>query len=59
MKKGIFTLFALLVLEMSIYAQFVPCDTAFNVPYSPLLKKINEIKDFHGRLCALEERNRK
>ncbi|MEY4334424.1 MAG: hypothetical protein RLZZ196_3168, partial [Bacteroidota bacterium] len=37
MKKGIFTLFALLVLEMSIYAQFVPCDTVFNVPYSPLL----------------------
>ena len=48
MKKGIFTLFALLVFEMSIYAQFIPCDTAFTVPYSPLLKKINEIKDFHG-----------
>lgn len=48
MKKGIFTLFALLLLEMSIYAQFVPCDTVFNVPYSPLLRKINEIKEFHG-----------
>lgn len=50
MKKGILIVFAILMLDMSLNAQFIPCDTAFTVPYSPLLKKINQLKDFYGSI---------
>ena len=48
MKKGLLLIISIIMLETSIFAQFVPCDTAFTVPYSPLLKKINELKNFKG-----------
>jgi hypothetical protein len=48
MKKGLLLIISIIMLETSTFAQFVPCDTAFTVPYSPLLKKINELKNFKG-----------
>lgn len=48
MKKSILLFFCLFGISISLFSQFVPCDTAFTVPYSPFLKKINELKNIKG-----------
>ena len=40
----------ILVFTTSLFAQFIPCDTSFTVPYTPLLKKINELKGYNGSI---------
>jgi hypothetical protein len=50
MKKGIIILINILIVELSVFGQYIPCDTVFNVPYSPLLRKINEFKDYNGTI---------
>lgn len=48
MKKAIIFISSIIFLNLSSNAQFIPCDTAYEVRYNPLLKKINEFKDFRG-----------
>lgn len=48
MKKAIILILGIIFLNLSSNAQFIPCDKAYEVKYNPLLKKINEFKDFRG-----------
>lgn len=57
MKKVLFILVNILMLEIGLFAQYIPCDTAYTVPYSPLLKKIYELKNFKG-LVKLSNKER-
>ena len=57
MKKVLFILVNILMLEIGLFAQYIPCDTAYTVPYSPLLKKIYELKNFKG-LVKLSNKDR-
>jgi hypothetical protein len=50
MKKGLLLIIGILVFTTSLFAQFIPCDTSFTVPYTPLLKKINELKGYYGSI---------
>ena len=50
MKKGLLLIIGILVFTTSLFAQFIPCDTSFTVPYTPLLKKINELKGYNGSI---------
>ena len=48
MKKGLFIIIGIFIAETSLFAQFIPCDTSYTVTYSPLLKKIQELKGYYG-----------
>ncbi len=48
MKKSLSLFFSLFIFLNSLFAQFVPCDTSYQVPYSPLLQKINELEGYYG-----------
>lgn len=48
MKKSLLIIFGFFFISNSLFAQFIPCDTVYSVPYSPLLKKINELKGYYG-----------
>ena len=50
MKKALFIFLSIFILQNSTFAQYIPCDSAFTVPYSPLLKKIYELKNFKGQV---------
>jgi hypothetical protein len=48
MKKGLFIIISIILSVNSLFAQFISCDTSYEVPYSPLLQKINGLKGFYG-----------
>ena len=50
MKKGILFFIGIFLFVTSLFAQFIPCDTSYTVPYTPLLRKIHELKGFTGGL---------
>lgn len=47
MKKTLFIVLLILMTFNSLFAQFIPCDTIYRVPYSPLLQKLNELNGFN------------
>ncbi len=50
MKKGLLIIAGIFIMGTSLFAQFIPCDTSYTVPYSPLLKKINDLKGYYGNI---------
>ena len=50
MKKGVFIILYIFIFGLKVFAQFIPCDTSFTVPYSPLLQKINSLKGYYGSI---------
>jgi hypothetical protein len=50
MKKGLLIILGIFLTGSSLIAQFIPCDTSYKVPYSPLLEKINQLKGFYGSI---------
>lgn len=50
MKKGLLIIFVIFISTSSLFAQFIPCDTSYKVPYSPLLEKINQLEGFYGSI---------
>jgi hypothetical protein len=55
MKKGLSIILSIFLLYSSSFAQFVPCDTSFKVPYTPLLKKIHDLKGYYGGIRLSSE----